>query len=51
MEKPRTLPEKIPLKVDKALIVGDFNIHVDNTYDALGLNKLITDPLIFLIIR
>ncbi len=24
------------LNVDKALIVGDFNIHVDNTNDALG---------------
>ncbi len=25
------------VNVDKALIVGDFKIHVDNTYDALGL--------------
>ncbi len=25
------------VNVDKALIVGDFNIHLDNTNDALGL--------------
>jgi len=24
------------VNVDKALIVGDFNIHIDNTNDALG---------------
>ncbi len=31
------------VNVDKALIVGDFNIYVDNTNDALGL--AFTDPI------
>ncbi len=50
------------VNVDKALIVGDFNIHVDNTNDALGLaftdlitllvsSKMSPGPRIVLIIR
>ncbi len=49
------------VNVDKALIVGDFNIHVDKTNDALGLaftdlinsmsNKMSPGPRIVLIIR
>ncbi len=51
------------VNVDKALIVGDFNIHVDNPNDALGLaftdlinfkqksSKTSPGPLIVLIIR
>ncbi len=50
------------VNVDKALIVGDFNIHVDNTNDALGLaftdlinyfesSKTSPGPLIIVIIR
>ncbi len=35
--------------VDKALIVGDFNIHVDNTNDALGL--AFTDLINFFVVK
>ncbi len=33
----RAFSQTLLANVDKALIVGDFNIHVDNTNDALGL--------------
>ncbi len=33
----RAFSQTLLANVDKALILGDFNIHVDNTNDALGL--------------
>ncbi len=35
--KEQNILSDLLVNVDKALIVGDFNIHVDNTNDALGL--------------
>ncbi len=37
LKKNCRFPLRPQVNVDKALIVGDFNIHVDNTNDALGL--------------
>ncbi len=50
----KTASPDLLVNADKALILGDFNIHVDNTSDALGLaftdrrniqQTVTTDPL------